>query len=168
MREIVACVCVFFFPPLRSGRCTCNCTNKRTGECCRYLCKSAVPDTEFCMSEALFFFSSPPLMNTRCCLPTSLLTHIQRRLSRAHRKLAPLSWERCSNYCSLADGALIAAIFHQAFHCPPRPAPMTLRPAPLIHHSGRWWACACISCNRGGDRWGCRAHSLHAYTYAHP
>lgn len=77
-----------------------------------------------CLSKASLSYGTPfpPLMNTHRCLPTSVLTHILPSFSytptntRTHEhtspQLTPLSWERCNNYCSLADGVLIAAIFH--------------------------------------------------------
>lgn len=83
-------------------------------------CKSSLSDTVYCISKASLSYTFPPLMNTQRCFPTSILTHILPSFSYTHThmhehtspQLNPHSWQWCNNYCSLADGVLIAPIFH--------------------------------------------------------
>lgn len=56
-------------------------------------------------------FYSDIYLHTISSSPTDLHEHTR-------LQLLPLSEELYNNYCSLADGVLIAAIFHKAFHCP--------------------------------------------------
>lgn len=76
-------------------------------------------------------------------------------------RVAPLSRRRRNNYCSLADGLLIAAIFHRAFHCPPPILHLCqpgLIPSSITLVQG---AASCVSSNRGESN-GAAEHSTAA------